>query len=534
MERDQKVVEKMVDEMPDDVLQYVAQSSMPWSSPYTGAETVKDEDGFIVSPLTDFAGFSKLQMECWNKFIDNPQINSHVRDFMGSLTGHGFETITSVPEIQEVIEEIEEDPRNALYVNMTKYVARSEIEGELFLCLTLHPKGFIEVDFMDPSSLKGGGDNNSGIYFHPKKQTMPLMYRFEDDNKEVNHIPSINLAYYPDMYKILKESKGYTAKKEGNSRYRGKKFKKIGGFNRFIVTWDRGFLTKRNISHIRTTIIWINHYENLKKWEIDHKKSSGSYLWVASITDSKAYRTWLKLTPEQKAETGLFAKKTPGGTLVLPPGITLECKNPNLPKISEADTDIMHMVTSGLNTPEDMVTGVTKGSTFSGVKASRGPQSDRVHDNIAYFERFLRFEFWRAIFFLRSTVTSFPTTFKAKEVIEFKNKEPITRNVVHPAHKMIDFEFPTSEVSDAEAKAKAYLGVKHPSVVEALGIPRSVVAKKLGFNGYRKKRLLYATEDEIYPELPLTVDLESMQEGGQDPKKSNGEEINTPPPDKKE
>ncbi len=528
--------DKMIDNLTDEQLLSAAQSSMPWSS--SPVVQQKDEDGFLVNPLKDFAGFTDLQLECWNKFISNPQINSHVRDFMGSLTGFGFETTSEIQDIQEVIDEIWDDPRNALYKNMTKYVARSEIEGELFLSLTLHNNGFVEVDFMDPSCLKGGGDNNSGIYFHPDKKTMPLMYRFESTTnetvpkKQTTLIPSINLAYYPEMHKKLKAQTGYNSKDEKESRTTFGKFKKIGGFKRFIVEWDRGFLTKRNISHIRTTIIWINHYENLKKWEIDHKKSSGSYLWVASIEDNKAYRTWLKLTDKQKKDTGLFAKKTPGGTIVLPPGISLECKNPNLPKISEADTDIMHMVTSGLNKPEDMVTGVSKGSTFGGVKATRGPQSDRTADQIAYFERYLRYDFWRSILFLRSQVLStFPEKFKLKQVVGFKNKKPIMKNVVQPAYKLVDFEFPISEITDAEAKARAYLGVKHPSVVEVLGIPREDVARKIGFSGYKTKRMRYATEEETFPDLPLTADLESSQASSQEGNKEGSVEAKKRLPD---
>lgn len=531
----QEDYERAVDEMPEDVLLHIAQSSMPWSS--SPLVDQKDEDGFLINPLKDFAKFTDMQFECWNKFIDNPQINSHVRDYMGSLTGFGFEVTSEDQRIQEVINEIWDDPRNALYKNMTKYVARSEIEGELFLSFTLHNNGFVEIDFMDPSSLKGGGDKNSGIYFHPTKQTLPLMYRFETTTNEVVPktetvlIPSINLAYYPEMHKFLSSKTGYNKKGEQGSRTRSNKFRSIGNFKRFIVEWDRGFLTKRNVSHIRTTIVWINHYENLKKWEIDHKKSSGSYLWVAKIEDSKAYRTWLKLTDEQKKDTGLFAKKTPGGTIVLPPGIELTCMNPNLPKISEADTDIMHMVTSGLNKPEDMITGVTKGSTFGGVKASRGPQSDRTADQIAYFERYLRYDFWRAVLFLRSKITKFPETFKIKEVTEFKDKKPQMKFVVKPAYKLVDFEFPISEISDAEAKARAYLGVKHPSVVEVLGIPREDVARKLGFSGYKSKRMRYATEEEILPELPLTADLETQQAKSQESSKEGSQEANNPTPD---
>jgi hypothetical protein len=532
--------EKAIDEMPEDVLGQIA-ASMPWSSAMGEDVNVVDEEGFAISSVSNYADFSKLQKMCWEKFLDNPQINSHVRDYMGNLTGYGFSMDSDIPEIATEMKSTIEDPRNALYRNMSKFVARSEIEGELFLCLTVHNDGFVEVDFMSPRSLTASGYKQSGIYYHSEKQNFPLFYEFDlaDDSKNPTIIPSINIAYFPELknyaLKNFKDIKPDYLKSSVNS---SRKFSKVGNFKRFIVEWDKGFLTTRNVSHLRTTIIWINHYENLKKWEIDHKKSSGSYLWVASISDAKAFRTWLKMTEDQKKDTGLFAKKKPGGTIVLPPGITLECKNPNLARISDADTDIMGMVISGLNRPEDMVTGATKGSTFSGVNASRGPQADRIQDQIAYFEKFLRYDFWRPIFYLKSIVSNFKITYKVKEVIEFKDKEPIVKNVDKDVHDLIYIEFPVSEVTDLVGKASALLGVKHPSLVETLGIPREDVAKKLGFGNYRKKRLQLATEDEKFPKLLSTVEAESLQQasGEVNPPNNNPGKPpnNTPPTDKTE
>lgn len=507
--------EKFIDSMSDSEILDVAPTMMsPWQRQDLEAVNHIDEDGFLINPNEDFAGFARLQKECWKKFNSSPQINSHVRDFQGSLTGAGFETNSDVSEIQEFLTSISEDPRNELHKRMTQYAARAEILGELFLALTVHGDGFVEIDFMESENLKGG-DSNSGIIFHPKKQTMPLMYRFEQKNSkgvsEVVHVPSIYLARYPEMFKLIKGKSEITSKSLVLSQGIGKRYSKLGGFKSFIVSWDRGFLTKRNVSHIRTTIQWVNHYENLKKWEIDHKKSSGAYLWVVEMEDAKAYRTWLKLTDEQKKNTGLFAKKVPGGTLVLPPGVKLKCENPKLASISDQDTDIMEMVVSGLNKPSDMVTGTSKGSTFSGVKASRGPESDRTADNVAYFERFLRFDFWRSIFFLHRKMTNFPEFFSVKEAIDFKNAKPVFKSVKKKAYKLIDFEFPTSEASDMEGRTRALLGVRHSDVSETLGISKESVAKKLGFGSYRKRRLDFATEKKFLPKTELQVMIDSAQ-----------------------
>lgn len=528
----QSEYERAIDEMPEDVLQYMAQAFAPWQSPsMTNGQTPVDEDGFpqFSVSLDNFHNFSHMQKTCWEKYQTNPHLNSHVRDIIGSLTGYGFGVGSDIQRLDDFIYDITYDPRNELYKNLPKYVGRSEIEGELFLAFTVHVDGFVEVDFLPPSSLTGDGDYNSGIYFHPSKGTMPLFYSFNltsPDGKNTKQvIPSIYMAHYPELMKIIPEKWKITPNLLKTARKWGKTYKSVGNFKTFIVAWDKGLLTPRNLSHITTTIEWINHYINLKKWEIDHKKSAGAYLWVVRITDTKAFRTWLKLTKEQKAETGLTAKKTPGGTIILPPGVELDVKNPQLPNISEQDTDIMHMITSGLNKPEDMVTGQTKGDTFSGIKASRGPQADRTQDQIAAFERFLRYDFWRAILLLKSKMDKkFKLQEKVRKAVKFDEKgEPIFKNVNSPVWELLDFDFPTSEVSDLEAKARALLGVKHPSVSEVLGIPKGIVAKKLGFGRYRRLRLEYATEEDTLPTLKTTAELEHQQavtqEVGTEPKK---------------
>ena len=71
---------------------------------------------------------------------------------------------------------------------------------------------------------------------------------------------------------------------------------------------------------------------------------------------------------------------------------------------------------------------------------------------------------------------------------------------------LLDINFPTSEVSDLEAKSRSLLGVKHGSTFEVLGIPNQEIAKRMGFGNYRKLRLQHATEMERFPELALSVD----------------------------
>jgi len=507
------LVKEAIDKLNDEELMALKFNfSAPWQ--YDQEEQgYKDPDGFISGrndKSTALQNRDTLQAECWSKFHRSPHINTAVRGIQGRLTGLGFEISSEIFDIQQVIEEIEYDPRNRLYNFWPKYAARAFVEGELFLIFTVHDTGFIEIDYADPATL-GSSTVEEGIIYHPSKTFLPLIYHFKDSSGNEEQIPSIFLARYPEMLSIAKKQRGFNEELLKNSRKKGRKYEKIGGFFRFVVSWDRSFITARNISYIRTTLEWLNHYETLKKYEIDHKKSSGAYLWVIEMEDAKIFRTWLSLSDDEKRKTGIMAKKTPGGTLVLPPGMKLSAVNPNLQKISESDTDILHMVTSGLNEPEDVSTGQSKG-TFASVKASRGPMSDRVSDEIAYFDRFLRYDFYSAIFFLRSSVTTFPSSFKKRTVIDFKNKKPIFRDVDYRPEFLLDIAYPISEVIDAEARARAYLGVKHGSTNDTLGVPNAEIARKMGLGNYKKLRLLQAEETDKYPELVSTEDQESQQE----------------------
>ena len=510
-----------IDKIPDEVLLKM-QFAMPWQHS-SETEDTTDSDGFSVLSGKKNQQYTRelVQEECWNKFHKNPQMSTAVRGLVGRLSGLGFSSSSGIFQIQSVIEDTETDQRNRLYNFWPKYVGRALIEGELYLCLTCHNDSFVEVDFIDPSVIKGGGDDDTGIIFHPSKTVMPLFYSIDDDNGNREQIPSIFVARYPELRQIALKHKDFRPELQKNSSTKRKNFKVLGGYYRFIVAWDKGFVTRRSLSYLRTVLEWLNYYENLKKYEIDHKKSSGSYLWVFRMTDPRSFKLWLSMTDADKAKTGIMAKKTPGGTLILPPGIELDVKNPNLSKIKDEDTDILQMVGSGLNEPEDIMTGKSRG-TFASVKASRGPMSDRVSDEIAYFQRFLIHDFWSNVFFLKSKLGSFPPFFMNKEAVSFDEKgEPKFKNVKRRPEELIDISFPVSEVIDLESRSRALLGVKHGPISETLGIPYSEVAKKLGISGYSKMRLRKATEDDIYPELDYAVDAESLQETveGEAPKK---------------
>ncbi|TRO55560.1 hypothetical protein E2P64_06895 [Candidatus Bathyarchaeota archaeon] len=499
--------------------------SVPWQ--YGDSLAVTDEDGFPALP-----GLNKedstltretLQNLCFSKAQRNPHVNTAVRGESGRLTGFGFSVTSGEWEIQKVIDEIEKDPRNRLYYYLPKYMIRLIIEGELFLCLTCHDSGFVEIDFIDPSTIQSKSAGNDGIIYHPSKTLFPLMYNIRSNGKDFQQIPSIFCARYPDLLSVAKKDDSYDPKLQGKSKSRKQIFRQFNGYYKFIVSLEKGFLTKRSISHLRTTLEWVNHYENLKKYEIDHKKSAGAYLWIFRITDPKSFKIWLTLSDEDRAKTGILAKKTPGSSLVLPPGMEVEVVNPNLSPIRDEDTDVLGMISSGLNEPEDIMTGRAS-SSFASVKASRGPMSDRTADEASYFKNWYINDFWGSIFFLRSAVSKFPATFDVKEAIGWtQSQEPKFKTIKRRPEELIKISFPVSEMIDLESRARALLGVKHGPIAETLGISNETVAERMGFGGYEKERLKKATEDDKYPELVYetgSVDSEQIQEGAEgEPKK---------------
>lgn len=509
------------EDIPDEYLEAMANEfpgvsmSAPWQYDIgAGTNRGTDADGFSISPSSDKDDDSLtrevLQEQCWLKFQRTPQVNTAIRGLGGRMAGYGFETSSDIPEIQEAIEEVELDHRNRLYNYWPKYVVRSLIEGELRLCATVHDDGFIEIDFIDPACIRSSGGEDSGIIYHPNKTTMPLIYCIKDDDKHIDEqIPSIFIARYPELLAVAKKQRGYSAEALKGSRRA--KFKKIGGFKRFIIEWDKSYITKRNIGHVRTILEWLNYWENLKKYEIDHKKSAGAYVYAFQFTDIRSWIEWLRMSDSDRAKTGIAAAKTPGGSLVLGPNMEVKVLNPNLPNISDSDTDILQQVTGGLNEPEDVSTGQSKG-TFASVKSSRGPMSDRISDEVNYFEKFLRHDFWSGVFFLKSAVSDFPDTFKVEKAISFKNQEPVFKKKDVKPEELIEITFPTSEVDDAESRARAFFGSKHASMHDTAGVPLETLVKKMGLGNFRKLRLQYETEKKTYPELPLNMDAESMQE----------------------
>ena len=98
-------------------------------------------------------------------------------------------------------------------------------------------------------------------------------------------IPSIFLARYPEWLNVAAKVDGFNQEKLKESRSNIKKFKAIGGFNRFIVSWDKSMITQRNIGYVRTVLEWINHYD-MQIWTNEGK------IVIATIPQDDIYLTF--------------------------------------------------------------------------------------------------------------------------------------------------------------------------------------------------------------------------------------------------
>jgi len=490
----------------------------------TGGQAT-DEDGFKLGILgEDFSynGFQEWQQACWVKFHNNPFVFTSVMDTTGRLAGYGFEQASTYPKAHDFIQSTWKDPRNMLVQNFSKYIARSVIQGELFLILSIHKDGFVEIDFVSPSTIKGF-ENGSGILTPERKPTFPLLYRIEAKiagKTETKYVPSINLAYYPDLWESTVKTHPQW-RPDMLAQILGRdddaKFEKIGNYTQFMIHFDQGLVTSRNVGRLKVTLKWLEHYDNIKMWELDHKKSSGAYLWTIEVVDRAAFRLWMAMSEEDRKKTGLMQKKVPGGTVMLPPGFKLTCNNPKLASITNQDDDILRMISAGINTSEDVMTGSSSGQTYGGVKMSRGPINDRIADQISDLEKFMVYTFWRGAMWLHSKTGNMNWTVAEERAYKFEGGEPKFKKVQVEAHETITINFPISEMGDMESKTKAMLGVKHGPLSQVLGISNMTVAKRLGFQNYHQNRLQLATEEKLYPKLTTDLEAEQMAEGVQEP-----------------
>ena len=468
-------------------------------------------------------GTSELRAACWEQYHNSPFVKTAVDDNAGAIAGEGFELSSPIIEIDDILFKMHEDFRNKLYHRWKTYIRHRSVTGEMYLIFTVHEDSekFIEVDYVSSEKICGSGFED-GIIYHPDKTLMPLIYSIEQENGTYIQIPSINIAYAPNLLKIAKKSDHYNKKELKGSKSGNPD--KLGGFKRFIVSWEGSLLTRRSSSYYRTVIIWSNLYTLLKMIEIDHKRAMATFAWIAQPADMEAWTLWCNLTEKQQKDSGLTGPKPPGSTLVSLPGWSVDCKSPQLPSIDGGDSDIQEFMVAGLNTPSDVVTGSSKG-TYASVKESRGPWGDRIVSAQQDFRNFLTYDFGKAVLFIHQEVFGLKKVYMKKKAVGFdKKKKPIMKNRPQRINELITVTLPVFSSSGYGELVKALCGVKHNGLNQGLGIALETIAKKLGFANYEQMRLQAETENFHYPKLEQVTDQEKAQDDKLETPKNNNSE----------
>ncbi|MCK5236464.1 MAG: hypothetical protein KAR06_05695, partial [Deltaproteobacteria bacterium] len=357
---------------------------------------------------------------------------------------------------------------------------------------------------------------------NPDDATETLFYIYKD--KEL--IPDINIAFNPEeLLKIAKAMDSFDAAKTKSSLGKGAKFKKIGGYRRFILHWKN--LTgiheyKRDTSSLYAILEALNMYWNAIKWQLDHKKAQAAYALEFSFDDTGTGKlAWLlykKMTDAEKKTAGFTGALTPGSRIMTPPGVTLSIKNPQLQKMDGENRDLLNLAGAGASSPTDMFQGDSRNTSHAAIKSTRAPLELDI-ENMQYKTTwFVKYELLRPCFYVASQLGGFPEFFKKQFVrrtpgkdtwdtaTEFVDVEPI--ELVGVSTPVVKFE------SDPHEKASAFLGNNHLGL-KSIGISNDRIAKTLGIKDLTRERDKKFIEQQKYAGEEETVEpVETGDEGG--------------------
>jgi len=451
------------------------------------------------------ANWRELQKKCWELYRGFGPISSAVNSKADYTTGHGFSIYSSNLEIRTWLKDFIYSYRNRLYAALNGWLIRMLAEGELFVLLIFDEEGRATVRLLEPDRI-GKGASKDGILTNPNDVTQTLFYEHYYDRQSSELIPDVSILLNPDvMLPIVKDVEGYVESKTERSRGTGGKFKKIGGYNRFILHWKN--LTgiheyKRDMSVISTVLEAVNLYWNAIKWQLDHKKAQCAYTNVIKFSDSPqgriAYGLWKSLTEAERKATGLEGALSPGSTIFLLPGMEYDVQSPQLSKLEGENQDLLNVAGAGMKSPQDMFQGQSAGATHASLRASRSPLEMEIK-NVQYkLHNFLVYEVFRACFHVSSMFGKLAPTFKKEEVEEFREGIPKFAQVDVEPIELVEITFPEiSFEGKPEGQASAYLGSKH-SGLRSLGISDKKIAEKMGIGDLERQRAQRALEEKQY------------------------------------
>jgi len=453
----------------------------------------------------------RINTEAWIKYVQDAFVSTSIDRLVGRIVGHGFKICSHIVEIQDWLDEVFDNPLNELYSAFQGYVVRKLVENELFLNFTVHDDGFSEIDVIEPSLIVGGNNTicSNGVVVHPTKRTMPLWYRVKvptnlGQSSEHILIPSSYIAYMPELNSVYSrnqlESLGariIPINEKIKDKSKGKLL-----YNRYVLSWRSSVKElRRNVSRLRTLFEPLEDYKQVKRWRSDYMKALATYFIFFEFEDLKSWLRWLALSPEEKRNTGITQPLRPADRLLLPPGIKATIQNPQLPKMSGDDQDLLKWMATAANTPYDVFSSDVQGATYASSKASRPFYMDYIDDLQGMTEIFFKEDFCKLIFHFKIALDrKFKAKYPMKKCVDFVNKKPVFEEKKYPPHKFISIIFPQSQEINTTDTANAYLGSKRGDLTWHLGASKKMIATKLGIPDYESELRRRAEEEDKYPD----------------------------------
>lgn len=522
-----------------------------------GAKAWQDPDAYLRGGVyTDGSRERKtaehhtsIQDETWNKYQNSPVISNAIDTIADLAVGSSFSISSTIPELDTIIRRHVYSQENDLVYAVNGWTRQMLIDGEMFLLGVISEPGnrladeiddYSDMPFVQFLELPPGdfpSDSGDKCFIRsPSNPRMILAYVRKGSNGQEEWIPSWALLERPrERMKELRSVEGFQERYLKSSRVPDRKrglFRDFGGFYRFILHWPglSGLrYQQRSTAAARTSLEWVNRYEDAVKWRLDYLKAQASWTLVVKFSDTPEgrmmWRLWTNMTAAEKDATGLTKVLTPGSRIFAPPGMEIKIENPQLESGTEQNQDLLTHAGAGTGTPQDIFTGNVGNATYGALKATRSPFSMRIAALQDKLDHFLRFSVFRVICIVHQRFNQLPKSYPDNRVASMENGEPTFTTVNLEPWWFIDVEFPPTAIVEDESIIRQFLGSKHPGA-QALGLSRNYMMRRLGITNPDVQAFQRAIEDKKYGDLDLSAPTERVREDaatGTDPERTGGE-----------
>lgn len=483
-----------------------------------------------------------IKEKCRKAFRESPHVGSIVSNFSSWVWGDRSFIYSDYQFVQEYIDEFWKDWFNDMDVGVSEIITNLLVDGEAFPMVTiLNLKGDMRISMVEDKQIRGG-DKGFGIVSDPDDISVTAFYIVENDipsvGDKIRLIPDINLLWNPELYDKLKANgtkNGFNDALTASSKWKGAGRRTIKNktglpFKQYIVPWKNLMGIKnqrRSVSAIRRALSSSNKYDTMLNYAMDFFKAMMSYTDVFEFDSDRAGLmafNWIakKMQTEKGRKelynTGITKPKAPGDTVITRPGMKYKKVAPQIaaPPLEGWFKDFLNATAVGLNTPSDMASSDSSGSTFAALKMSRqGP--DLMKNFVQWrLSQYLRTRLMRSVFKLKSALdSSFAATIPIDRyfINAATNKLEKTKvNVPLWDEGILKISMPDADLSDDDKKTKALLGSKHLGSIQELGLSRDRGAQRLGVNNYSLQARDKLFEDDLYGKQERVSDKERSSE----------------------